>query len=131
MTLVPSGSAKQLEGQRGQPVEPTTRGHNALGPRERVGHLEACRGDISFAALALEPGRPIARHDIPLAVPAHEPSVRQRGQALENAHRIGSDGREISEHDMAIDAALPGDIGEHGVERDRVAVDVCEDREPH
>ena len=80
----------------------------------------------------LERGRrAVARDDVTVRVPTDHGHVSQLRDALERADRIMAEGDEIAEDPVAIGATAPVDVGQHRVERDRVAVQVRDQCEAH
>jgi hypothetical protein len=55
----------------------------------------------------------------------------ERVESLEHTDRIMAECDEIAERPVLVDAAGAFDVGEHGVERDRIAVDVRDHCHPH
>jgi len=86
---------------------------------------------LRLPGLALLPVGALAGDHVSIGVAADDVRTWEARYAFQDANRIRADRREVSEDEKTIDPSVRPDVIEHGVERDRVSVDVREDREAH
>ena len=126
-------SQAELEGQVGEPLKPAGGLHDPLCPRKRAFHIELRSSDLLACSrpVAFVPVRTLAGHDVAIAVAADEVRTGEPRDPLEYADRVGPDRGEVTEQHVPVGAAARANVFEYRIERDRVSMDVREDRETH
>jgi tRNA-Thr(GGU) m(6)t(6)A37 methyltransferase TsaA len=74
---------------------------------------------------------PLTSGDVAVGIALHEARIRQRGEALEHADRVVSNRDQVAEDEKSVDATERFDVLGDGIERDRIAVDIRQQREAH
>lgn len=86
--------------------------------------------EIGFVTPVLDRlGAGVAREHVPVGIAHHDGAV-ERAQPLQALDRLRPALNHVTQADEPIDRP-PLEIGQEGVERDRVAVDVGEEADPH